>query len=602
MVFDVIMHQKDIYKDNQQNIKLISLSMDNQETFGIVESSTPTLVNDNRFTWDLSAGLSTSSPVNGDWEHLSTAFEYPPSNRPTPLTIGINSPGSTGSEVATPTSWAGGFHGSDYGEYSNDELFDNNTWTNQRLPSVNTAFSFSRNFCNTTSYFDDNDPSQYHEFTNDYQDCSYGEELRLILPTNVDLQSHLEETQDLSSLQAVDEFDLSLIRGDPTTLLQNDTSSTSLSSSFPDDQQQHNNYDTVNSSCYPVGHLLNGQTSDVNLTNYKITDDIQTTTSNQVVMSQRDGLILDKHNAPIEGSANYQCRWIDCGCSFSEQDGLVRHIEKRHVESASNSHGGSKRSHKDKDKDTTGANNSVNQDEFACLWQGCPRARPFNARYKLLIHMRVHSGEKPNKCPFVGCKKAFSRLENLKIHQRSHTGERPYACQHRGCIKAFSNSSDRAKHQRTHYDTKPYACQVTGCGKRYTDPSSLRKHVKNHVETPATSYENNSMQNKSLGKSTTTTNNSNNSEVSVALNCRVYKNPEFHSEETFTEKWSSGLDVLEDSQPEFVPFESVGRLLGDDENCIAYDNGMADFQELSTEIERQFLDLSNLDETEFIGG
>ncbi|XP_055715559.1 protein snail [Phlebotomus papatasi] len=151
-----------------------------------------------------------------------------------------------------------------------------------------------------------------------------------------------------------------------------------------------------------------------------------------------------------------ECRWIDCNQQFADQCTLVSHIEKRHVELRRG-------------------------EEFSCFWIGCPRRfKPFNARYKLLIHMRVHSGEKPNKCPFSGCNKAFSRLENLKIHQRSHTGEKPYNCQFQGCHKAFSNSSDRAKHQRTHYDTKPYACQLEGCSKRYTDPSSLRKHVKNH--------------------------------------------------------------------------------------------------------------------------
>ncbi|XP_018533613.1 zinc finger protein GLIS1 [Lates calcarifer] len=159
---------------------------------------------------------------------------------------------------------------------------------------------------------------------------------------------------------------------------------------------------------------------------------------------------------PAADQQEQLCHWIDCSATYSSQEELVRHIEKVHIDQRKG-------------------------EEFACFWAGCVRRhKPFNARYKLLIHMRVHSGEKPNKCMFEGCSKAFSRLENLKIHLRSHTGEKPYICQHPGCLKAFSNSSDRAKHQRTHLDTKPYACQIPGCTKRYTDPSSLRKHVKAH--------------------------------------------------------------------------------------------------------------------------
>ncbi|KAM9333225.1 transcriptional activator GLI3 [Pholidichthys leucotaenia] len=179
------------------------------------------------------------------------------------------------------------------------------------------------------------------------------------------------------------------------------------------------------------------------------------------IQDHPDGMTLvkeegDKDESKQEPEVVYEtnCHWENCCREFDTQEQLVQHINNDHI------HGEKK--------------------EFVCRWEECSREqKPFKAQYMLVVHMRRHTGEKPHKCTFEGCIKAYSRLENLKTHLRSHTGEKPYVCEHEGCNKAFSNASDRAKHQnRTHSNEKPYVCKIPGCTKRYTDPSSLRKHVK----------------------------------------------------------------------------------------------------------------------------
>merc|ERR1719284_1397107 len=181
------------------------------------------------------------------------------------------------------------------------------------------------------------------------------------------------------------------------------------------------------------------------------------------------------------------CQWIEpdpvtkkqCSKTFASMHEVVTHITVEHV-------GGPEISN------------------HACFWEGCSRlGRPFKAKYKLVNHIRVHTGEKPFPCPFPGCGKVFARSENLKIHKRTHTGEKPFKCEFDGCDRRFANSSDRKKHSHVHTSDKPYNCKVRGCDKSYTHPSSLRKHMKVHGKEAVCQFDSSESEEEEMESSTT---------------------------------------------------------------------------------------------------
>ena len=83
---------------------------------------------------------------------------------------------------------------------------------------------------------------------------------------------------------------------------------------------------------------------------------------------------------------------------------------------------------------------------FECKYEDCDKK--FTTRFSLRRHVSTHAPAKTFTCNI--CFKQFALGQYLKEHTYIHTGQKPFKCPFEGCTKAFRQAGKLSLHKKFH--------------------------------------------------------------------------------------------------------------------------------------------------------